>query len=87
MKWKGSGMPNMEDGIVCAEHAWEKGRRLVVVERPDGFFHYREEWIEPDDGDKNGPYQNFREYPSLFGTVDDAVKEAATHISWMKQDV
>lgn len=29
------------------------GERLVVLRR-DGFFHYRVEWIERDDGDGNG---------------------------------
>lgn len=72
--------------IAYVQDGAEIGRRLVVLRRDDGFFHYREEWIEPDDGDGNGPYRSYGDYTSLFGTVDDAVREASTHIAWLRQN-
>lgn len=65
--------------IAYVQDGAEIGRHLVL-RRDDGFFHYRGEWIEADERDGNGPYRNHRDYTSLLGTVDDAVREASTHI-------
>jgi hypothetical protein len=72
------------DRIVRQVENAQTGEKLVIFQRTDGLFQYRQEWIEPeDDGLGIGRSHNERSYQSIFNNVEDAERDAFVSIPWL----
>lgn len=74
------------NNVVQTIHSSTGKRRLQVVQRADGLFGYREQYFCTNALAEIDRWASLPPTPSLFESLEAAVREAPYHFEWLAAD-